>query len=443
VAKLIVNPTSSARREISLARSLVSIGRDPSNDVVLPDAMVSRRHAVIEFRGSQYFIRDCNSSNGSLVNGDRVSERNLRDGDLVAIGTARMLFREEMDAEESAAKIVQHPSAPRLHCPTCQADYRKGDQFCRQCGTSVAPAAPAKAVCASCGTVVVLPAKFCNACGHVLPAGDGAAGDGAEIGIAPAHDAAPPEPPAHAVAHAQAAADPVPLPASAAAAAPAPSPAPVAAPIPAPSPARIAAPAAASAMAIAPPHHRRESPRPPSRPPAPAARGPRSLPPRPVAVGPTGTASLSAPTAEAGFGVRLVAGLIDFAIVATIQVLVLIPVGQHWWARELPPTPADVPFLPIFVSLAMVPVALILGAAYYAFFWGLKGATPGKRVLALVVAAEDGTTPIGMSRATLRVLGYVASGLLLGIGFLMIAFGGTALHDRIAGTRVVRRGTGL
>jgi RNA polymerase primary sigma factor len=45
---------------------------------------VSRRHAVVEFRGSQYFIRDCNSSNGSLVNGDRVSERSLRDGDLVA-----------------------------------------------------------------------------------------------------------------------------------------------------------------------------------------------------------------------------------------------------------------------------------------------------------------------------------------------------------------------
>ena len=126
MAKLIVNPTSSARREISLARSLISIGRDPSNDVVLPDAMVSRRHAVIEFRGSQYFLRDCNSSNGSLVNGDRVSERNLRDGDLVAIGTARMLFREELDAEEAAAKVVQHPSAPRLHCPQCKADYRKG-----------------------------------------------------------------------------------------------------------------------------------------------------------------------------------------------------------------------------------------------------------------------------------------------------------------------------
>ena len=109
MAKIIINPTSSSRREIALARTIVSIGRDPSNDVVLPDAMVSRRHAVIEYRGSQYFLRDCNSSNGSLVNGDRVSERNLRDGDLVAIGTARLLFREEM--EDAGASFSTWPQA--------------------------------------------------------------------------------------------------------------------------------------------------------------------------------------------------------------------------------------------------------------------------------------------------------------------------------------------
>ena len=103
MAKLIVNPTSSSKREIGLPKSMLYIGRDPSNDLVLPDAMVSRRHAVVEYRGNQYYIRDCNSSNGSLVNGDRVSERNLRDGDLVAIGTARLLFRPG----------VRHPT------PTC------------------------------------------------------------------------------------------------------------------------------------------------------------------------------------------------------------------------------------------------------------------------------------------------------------------------------------
>ena len=156
MAKLIVNPTSSSRREIHLSRTLVSIGRDPSNDLVLPDAMVSRRHAVIEYRGSQYYLRDCNSSNGSLVNGDRVSERNLRDGDLVAIGTARLLFRDDLHEEEAGAKVVQHPSSPRLVCPSCQAEYRKGDLFCRQCGGALAPSSPPKVICTACGTAVKL-----------------------------------------------------------------------------------------------------------------------------------------------------------------------------------------------------------------------------------------------------------------------------------------------
>ena len=99
-------------------------------------------------------------------------------------------------------------------------------------------------------------------------------------------------------------------------------------------------------------------------------------------------------------------------------------------------------FWPILVSLILGPVVLALGAVYYVYHWGVKGATPGKRLLGLVVQAEDGSEPIGLARAAIRVLGYVLSALSLGIGFLMIAFGGAALHDRLAGTRVVRRERG-
>src|SRR5688500_13684324 len=105
--------------------------------------MVSRRHAVIECRGEQYVLRDCNSSNGSLVNGDRVSEQPLKDGDLLAIGTARLLFREVVEAaEEVGPKVVPHPSSPRLTCAACKADYRKGDLFCRNCGQALTPPPP-------------------------------------------------------------------------------------------------------------------------------------------------------------------------------------------------------------------------------------------------------------------------------------------------------------
>lgn len=169
MARLIVNPTSpSSRREVGLHRLLLSIGRDPSNDVVIADAWVSRRHAVVEWQGNGYRLRDCHSSNGSAVNGDRLTERRLCDGDLVAIGGARLLFREESrdDPDVRAARAAPGIAAPRSPpCPCSETRSLDGDRFCRECGRRLAVA-----WCAACGAVVGLPARFCNACGSLLPA---------------------------------------------------------------------------------------------------------------------------------------------------------------------------------------------------------------------------------------------------------------------------------
>jgi pSer/pThr/pTyr-binding forkhead associated (FHA) protein/uncharacterized RDD family membrane protein YckC len=441
MAKLIVNPTSSARREVPLSRTLMSIGRDPSNDVVLPDAMVSRRHAVIEYRGSQYFLRDCNSSNGSLVNGDRVSERTLRDGDLVAIGTARLLFRDEV-TEEGSGKVVQHPSSPRLQCPACLADHRKGDLFCRQCGASLAPAAPPKAVCASCGTVVPLPARFCNACGTALPP-----------------EAAEPASPPPAAAAAEAS--------SVAAEPPAPEPAPPA------MEARVAAAAGATPAGGAPPEtDAMAAAPPPSEPPVPQARvgeaprarsaavrpfvSPSARPgaPRPARVLPTDPIgsppargrraddSVTRPTpavkAEPGrLAPRAAAALVDLILVSAVQAVAVWPAVWYWRARQAGSDPA---FAGVLLAVGGAAVAGIFGIAYYVYYWGVRGATPGKRLLGLAVQGEDGQEPVGATRAAVRLFGYLVSAALLGAGFVMVAFGGRGLHDRIAGTRVVRRG---
>jgi uncharacterized RDD family membrane protein YckC len=410
MAKLIVNPTSSSRREIHLSRTLVSIGRDPSNDLVLPDAMVSRRHAVIEYRGSQYYLRDCNSSNGSLVNGDRVSERNLRDGDLVAIGTARLLFRDDVHDEEAGAKVVQHPSAPKLVCPSCQAEYRKGDLFCRQCGGALAPSAPPKVVCSACGTAVLLPARFCNACGTALPKPASAEEPPRESAPDP-RDGETPAPPSGPAPGAPVEAEPETPPGR-----PSAEKAMVFESPTTPTPRSAAAPAPAMALLLAP------------------RAAPARLPRPALVVGP------SVPAPAATFARRLGAGMVDLLAVGAGAGVLLAPVILYWRARDLGPTPADVPFVPIVLSLALAPVAFALAAFYFLYYWGVRGATPGKRVLGLEVEGEDGAKPIGIPRAALRLAGYLLTGALLGMGFFIVAFGGAALHDRIAGTRVVRRG---
>ena len=70
------------------------IGRSPAADIVLDDASVSRRHALITRRGERTVILDDRSLNGVHVNGTRVSEAELHDGDTVAFGRVQLRFVE-------------------------------------------------------------------------------------------------------------------------------------------------------------------------------------------------------------------------------------------------------------------------------------------------------------------------------------------------------------
>ncbi|HYN88848.1 MAG TPA: FHA domain-containing protein, partial [Ardenticatenaceae bacterium] len=52
---------------------LTAIGRWPDNDVVLPDRTVSRHHAQIRKVGTQFLLEDLESTNGTFVNGERIT----------------------------------------------------------------------------------------------------------------------------------------------------------------------------------------------------------------------------------------------------------------------------------------------------------------------------------------------------------------------------------
>jgi len=74
-------------------KATVSFGRAESNTIVLRDAKVSRQHAQIQQQGSEYVVVDLNSSNGTYVNGQRIEEHVLSNGDEIQIGDAIMQFQ--------------------------------------------------------------------------------------------------------------------------------------------------------------------------------------------------------------------------------------------------------------------------------------------------------------------------------------------------------------
>lgn len=69
-----------------------TLGRLPECDVMLDDPSVSRRHARIQRRGMSWFIEDLGSTNGVKVNGSRVGESDLADGDRLQLGGVQLLF---------------------------------------------------------------------------------------------------------------------------------------------------------------------------------------------------------------------------------------------------------------------------------------------------------------------------------------------------------------
>jgi pSer/pThr/pTyr-binding forkhead associated (FHA) protein len=70
----------------------VSVGRRPDSDVFLDDVTVSRDHALIVRRGSDYFLDDCGSLNGTYVNRRRIDSHRLADGDELQIGKYKLAF---------------------------------------------------------------------------------------------------------------------------------------------------------------------------------------------------------------------------------------------------------------------------------------------------------------------------------------------------------------
>jgi FHA domain-containing protein len=78
---------------VSLGPDPVLIGRDAQNDVVLDDRRVSRKHAEIRLRLGRYTLYDLQSTNGTYVNGRRVAEKVLDDGDKISVGGLEITFR--------------------------------------------------------------------------------------------------------------------------------------------------------------------------------------------------------------------------------------------------------------------------------------------------------------------------------------------------------------
>lgn len=97
-ARVVVLRGAEEGRTFALEESKTVLGRGKDASIVLSDPALSRHHAEIVFGGTEFRIRDLESSNGTLLNGSEVDEYALRNGDKITVGETILRF--EMERSE-------------------------------------------------------------------------------------------------------------------------------------------------------------------------------------------------------------------------------------------------------------------------------------------------------------------------------------------------------
>ena len=101
------------KRHFPLDRPVASIGRRLDNQLVLEDVHASRNHAQIRLREGRFVVFDLGSTSGTFVNGRPVKQHILRPGDVITIGSVRLVYGEDPGGTTDATPAYPRPREQR------------------------------------------------------------------------------------------------------------------------------------------------------------------------------------------------------------------------------------------------------------------------------------------------------------------------------------------
>lgn len=125
MAKLVVRTEGLPAEVIHLKPGVNRLGRSSRNDVQIDHDSISRFHAELELRDDGLFVRDLDSSNGTFVNGQPVSEARLESGCLLQLGDVRLEVRDAPEPLASDWPVCEnHPEiTATLVCKQCHRTF--------------------------------------------------------------------------------------------------------------------------------------------------------------------------------------------------------------------------------------------------------------------------------------------------------------------------------
>jgi len=105
--RLVLLSEGFAGRTFDLKTETTTVGRVSDNAFEIPEASVSSHHAEIVVKGSDVLIRDLESTNGTFINGERITEAVLKPGQILRFGTIEL----KLDTGDAPVKSTPPPKA--------------------------------------------------------------------------------------------------------------------------------------------------------------------------------------------------------------------------------------------------------------------------------------------------------------------------------------------
>ena len=116
--RVVLTHEGAVLKEFPLNKERTTIGRKPHNDIQLDDPTVSGQHAAILMLQNAY-VEDLNSTNGVILNGKKVTRRQLNHGDMIKIGRHELKFIDD-NAEEFEHTVIIQPEPRSAAAPAAE-----------------------------------------------------------------------------------------------------------------------------------------------------------------------------------------------------------------------------------------------------------------------------------------------------------------------------------
>lgn len=105
MARLVLLSEGLTGRTYDLKVDRTTVGRVEDNAFEIPEASVSSHHCEILLRGKEVVVKDLNSTNGTFINGEKITEATLKPGQILRLGTVEM----RLEAGEGATAPLKQP----------------------------------------------------------------------------------------------------------------------------------------------------------------------------------------------------------------------------------------------------------------------------------------------------------------------------------------------